>query len=313
MASNERILAIDIGATSIKLCEFEYGKGNSMNLALFAHREYEEELSEGTRMNVVSGLLRQMLAEGGFRARKALLSLSGQSALMRFSRLPVVNYDKKSIKQLAEYEKAADQVVATEELLHESLFEQREVGIDTSSFSSALIHALRQDPDIIMVGEMRDRTSFDAALTAADTGHLVLTTLHATNAYLSINRLLDLYSKEEQDSIRESLANNLHSIISQRLLPKAFGGGRVPAWEIMINTPVISKIIRENHLKDLPGAIAGGGQDGMATFNQSLFNLVSDGTITEEDALIASDNPEAMKMNFNGIFLSAEAGGGITG
>lgn len=104
MASNERILAIDIGATSIKLCEFEYGKGNSINLALFAHREYEEELSEGTRMNVVAGLLRQMLAEGGFRARKALISLSGQSSLMRFSRLPVVNYDKKSIKQLAEFE-----------------------------------------------------------------------------------------------------------------------------------------------------------------------------------------------------------------
>ena len=104
MASNERILAIDIGATSIKLCEFEYGKGNSINLALFAHREYEEELSEGTRMNVVAGLLRQMLAEGGFRARKALISLSGQSSLMRFSRLPVVKYDKKSIKQLAEFE-----------------------------------------------------------------------------------------------------------------------------------------------------------------------------------------------------------------
>ena len=104
MASNERILAIDIGATSIKLCEFEYGKGNTINLALFAHREYEEELSEGTRMNVVAGLLRQMLAEGGFRARKALLSLSGQSSLMRFSRLPVVKYDKKSIKQLAEFE-----------------------------------------------------------------------------------------------------------------------------------------------------------------------------------------------------------------
>ena len=195
----------------------------------------------------------------------------------------------------------------------ESLFEQREVGIDTSSFSSALIHALRQDPDIIMVGEMRDRTSFDAALTAADTGHMVLTTLHATNAYLSINRLLDLYSKEEQDSIRESLANNLHCIISQRLLAKAFGSGRVPAWEIMINTPVISKIIRENRLKDLPNAIAGGGQDGMATFNQSLFALVNDGIITEEDALQASDNPEALKMNFNGIFLSSDSGGGITG
>ncbi len=196
---------------------------------------------------------------------------------------------------------------------NQSLFEQREVGIDTSSFSSALVHALRQDPDIIMVGEMRDRTSFDAALTAADTGHLVLTTLHATNAYLAINRLLDLYSKEEQDSIRESLANNLHSIISQRLIPRAFGNGCVPAWEIMMNTPVISNMIRENRLNSLPAAIAGGREDGMATFNQSLLALVNEGVISEEDALTASDNPEALKMNFNGIFLSSEKGGGITG
>ena len=196
---------------------------------------------------------------------------------------------------------------------NQSLFEQREVGLDTASFSSALIHALRQDPDIIMVGEMRDRASFDAALTAADTGHIVLSTVHATNAYLTINRLIDLYSKEEQDNIRESLANNLHCIISQRLLPRAFGNGRVPAWEIMMNTPVISNMIRENRLNNLPMAIAGGKEDGMATFNQSLLALVNDGMITEEDALEASDNPEALKMNFNGIFLSSEKGGGITG
>ena len=196
---------------------------------------------------------------------------------------------------------------------NQSLFEQREVGLDTSSFSSALVHALRQDPDIIMVGEMRDRTSFDAALTAADTGHMVLTTVHATNAYLTINRLLDLYSKDEQDSIRESLANNLHCIISQRLITRAFGDGRVPAWEIMMNTPVISNMIRENRLNNLPAAIAGGQEDGMATFNQSLLALVNNGLISEEDALEASDNPEALKMNFNGIFLSSEKGGGITG
>ena len=196
---------------------------------------------------------------------------------------------------------------------NQSLFEQREVGLDTASFSSALIHALRQDPDIIMVGEMRDRASFDAALTAADTGHIVLSTVHATNAYLTINRLIDLYSKEEQDNIRESLANNLHCIISQRLLPRAFGNGRVPAWEIMMNTPGISNMIRENRLNNLPMAIAGGKEDGMATFNQSLLALVNDDMITEEDALEASDNPEALKMNFNGIFLSSEKGGGITG
>ncbi|HQL08488.1 MAG TPA: type IV pilus assembly protein PilM, partial [Lentisphaeria bacterium] len=102
--AHDRILAIDIGATSIKLCEFEYASSGEVRLALFAHREYEEELSEGTRMGVVAGLLRQMLAEGGFTARKAMICMSGQSALTRFSRLPAMNYDRKQIKQLAEYE-----------------------------------------------------------------------------------------------------------------------------------------------------------------------------------------------------------------
>ncbi|MGI5922530.1 MAG: type IV pilus assembly protein PilM [Lentisphaeria bacterium] len=102
--AHDRILAIDIGATSIKLCEFEYASGGEVHLALFAHREYEEELSEGTRLGVVAGLLRQMLAEGGFSARKAMICMSGQSALTRFSRLPAMNYDRKQIKQLAEYE-----------------------------------------------------------------------------------------------------------------------------------------------------------------------------------------------------------------
>ena len=193
-----------------------------------------------------------------------------------------------------------------------SVFEQREVGIDTSSFNSALTHVLRQDPDIIVVGEMRDRESFNAVLSAADTGHLVISTVHATNAYLTINRLLDFYQKGEQDSIRESLANNLHSIISQRLITKVFGNGRIPAWEIMVNTPAISGMIRENRLAELPSVIAGGKEDGMETFNQCLFNLVSNGLISEEDALTASDNPEALQMNFNGIFLSSQKGG-ITG
>ena len=191
------------------------------------------------------------------------------------------------------------------------LFEQREVGIDTESFSSALVHALRQDPDIIMVGEMRDRTSFEAALQAADTGHLVLTTLHATNAYQSINRILDLFEKEEQDALRETLANNLAAIISQRLVSKAMGNGRVPAWEILLNTPMVTKLISDNRLDKLPDVIAGSVNEGMSTFNQSLLNLVNNGLITEEDALEASDKPDALRMNFEGIFLSAD--GGIIG
>ena len=128
-----------------------------------------------------------------------------------------------------------------------------------------------------------------------------------------INRLLDLYPKEEQDSIRDSLANNLRGIFSQRLIPKAFEYGRVPAWELMVNTPIVTNLIRTNNLTKLPIAIAGGKEDGMATFNQSLLELVNKGLISEEDALVSSDNPDALKMNFNGIFLSSDKGGGITG
>ncbi len=186
--------------------------------------------------------------------------------------------------------------------------EQREVGLDTESFQSALKHVLRQDPDIIMVGEMRDKFSFEAALQAADTGHLVMTTLHSSNASQTINRILDFYDKSEQDSIREALAINLRAIISQRLIPKAFGEGRVPGNEIMVNTPIITKLLMENRLDKLHNAIAAGAQDGMMTFNQRLLDLVNAGQITEEDAMEYSDNVEQLKMNFQGIFLGSDKG-----
>ena len=187
----------------------------------------------------------------------------------------------------------------------DSYFEQREVGIDTISFASALKHVLRQDPDVVMIGEMRDKFSFEAALQAADTGHLVMTTLHASNASQTINRILDFYEQSEQPPIREALANNLCAIISQRLVPLAVEDGRVPTTEIMLNTPLVYKLLHEDRLGSLPAAIAAGKNDGMMTFNQSLLGLVNDGTISEEDALEYSDNPEALTMNFQGIFLSA--------
>ena len=185
-----------------------------------------------------------------------------------------------------------------------SYIEQREVGIDTESFASSLKHVLRQDPDVIMVGEMRDKFSFEAALQAADTGHLVMTTLHASNSTQAVNRILDFYEKSEQDSIREALAINLYATISQRLLPEAFGNGRVPAVEIMINTPIVGKLLENNKLDKLALAVEAGRNDGMISFNQCLYDLVNDGRITEEDALEAASNPEALKMNFEGIFLA---------
>ena len=183
------------------------------------------------------------------------------------------------------------------------MFEQREVGLDTCSFQSALVHALRQDPDIIMVGEMRDKESFESALQAADTGHMVLSTLHATNASQAVNRILDFFPKAEQDSIREALALNLQATIAQRLLPKAMGKGVVPVNEIMINTPIVQKLIRENELERLGDAIAAGKEDGMMTFNACLLERINNGEITEEVGLEASAEPDALRMNLKGIFV----------
>lgn len=182
------------------------------------------------------------------------------------------------------------------------IIEQREVGLDTLSFERALVHVMRQDPDVIMIGEMRDSQSFMAALAAADTGHLVLTTLHTTTAYSAIGRILDFFPAHERDQIRRQIAANLQAIICQRLVP-AIAGGVVPAVEIMINTPTVRKLIEENRLDKLFAAIETGTEDGMQTFNQSLYNLVKAKMITEEEALAKATNPEALKMNFRGIFL----------
>jgi twitching motility protein PilT len=185
---------------------------------------------------------------------------------------------------------------------NQSVVEQREVGLDTLSFHHALVHILRQDPDIIMIGEMRDDISFSAAMSAADTGHLVLSTLHTTNASQSISRILDFFNADEREQIRRQLAGTLQAVICQRMVP-TIAGAMTPALEIMINTPTVRKLIEENRLDKLPAAIETGGDDGMINFNQALFNLVKQGKVTEKEALAKASNPQALEMNFKGIFL----------
>src|SRR5262245_9747968 len=185
---------------------------------------------------------------------------------------------------------------------NQCVVEQREVGLDTLSFHHALKHVLRQDPDIIMIGEMRDSTSFTAAMSAADTGHLVLSTLHTTNASQSVNRILDFFKADEREQIRRQLAGTLQAVICQRMTTTV-AGGMTPALEIMINTPIVKKLIEENRLDKLPAAIETGNDDGMIDFNQALFKLVKDGKVTEEEALSKATNPQALEMNFKGIFL----------
>ena len=186
---------------------------------------------------------------------------------------------------------------------NQSIVEQREVGLDTQSFARGLKSALRQDPDIIMIGEMRDSITFQAAMSAADTGHLVLSTLHTTNAAQSVGRILDFFKADEREQVRRQLAGTLRAVICQRMV-RTVEGTMTPACEIMLNTVTIRKMLEDNRLDKLGAAIETGHDDGMQDFNRALFQLVQDGRVTKEEALSKAGNPQALEMNFKGIFLS---------
>lgn len=180
------------------------------------------------------------------------------------------------------------------EFVHESkkcLVNQREVHRDTLGFSEALRSALREDPDIILVGEMRDLETIRLALTAAETGHLVFGTLHTTSAAKTIDRVVDVFPAEEKSMVRSMLSESLQSVISQTLLKK-IGGGRVAAHEIMIGTPAIRNLIREDKVAQMYSAIQTGGSLGMQTLDSCLKGLVSKGIVTRENAREKSKNPE---------------------
>jgi twitching motility protein PilT len=180
-----------------------------------------------------------------------------------------------------------------------SLINQREIGYDTKSFSEALKRALRQDPDIILVGEMRDPETISIAMTAAETGHLVLSTLHTNDAKQSIDRIIDTFPPEQQHQVRMQLAMTLCATVSQRLVRTSDGKGRVAAIEIMINTPTIRKLIEEGKIGMIDKIMAESASlYKMQTYNQHLFQLVKDGIITREDALSISLNPNDLKIMF---------------
>jgi twitching motility protein PilT len=185
-----------------------------------------------------------------------------------------------------------------------SVVNQREIGIDVSDFHRALKAVVRQDPDVILVGEMRDHVSFDAALMASETGHLVFATIHASSAPQTIGRLLDLFPTERQPLIRQSLAFNLRAIMCQRLLPSCKEGVKmVPAVEIMFNNATAVKLIMNAEDKKLSDLIRASKEEGMQDFNMSLVDLINRGLITKKTALQYSPNPDQLKMNLQGIYL----------
>lgn len=208
-----------------------------------------------------------------------------------------------------------DHIISLEdpiEFVHEDILStitQREIGIDTQDFKTALRALMREDPDVILIGEMRDIETFEAAMHASETGHLVFSTLHTTNVMLTVDRIVDLFPPSQHQQVRTQLSYQIQAIVSQRLVPSADGSGRVPAVEIMFRNPGISALIRENNLKQIPGALVAGRDDGNQTFNMSIVSLYEQGLITEADALAASDNADELKMNMQGIYSASSRGG----
>jgi twitching motility protein PilT len=171
---------------------------------------------------------------------------------------------------------------------------QREVGTDVPSFAEAIRRALRQDPDIILVGEMRDLETIEAAITAAETGHIVFGTLHTTGAQGTVNRIIDVFPTNQQEQIRTQLSTAIIGIVSQTLLPKKGGSGRVAAYEMLVVTPAIANLIRENKTYRITSAIQTGGKLGMQLLDDHMFRLWRAGIVEKKDIMVKANNPDEL-------------------
>jgi twitching motility protein PilT len=190
-----------------------------------------------------------------------------------------------------------------------SMINQREIGFDTMTYDAALRHVVRQTPDVIFLGEMRDQPTVVAALSAAETGHLVISTLHTVNAVQAVERILSFFPPHQHDQVRLQLSLNLEGVLSQRLLPRKNDQTRVPAIEIMLGTPTVRDLLFEGKTRELHKAIYEGSHYyGSQTFNQSLRHLYKHGLITYEDAMAAADNPDELKLELRGISKGAATG-----
>ncbi|MBR6099383.1 PilT/PilU family type 4a pilus ATPase [bacterium] len=185
---------------------------------------------------------------------------------------------------------------------------QRQVGIDTPTFASGIKYALRQDPDVIFVGEIRDLDTLDAALKAAETGHLVFATLHTNDAVQTLYRIINMYDPGVREQIRRQIAQTLRGTIAQKLVRTADGNSRRPALEVLVVTSTVKDLIIKNQIEDIYEYINKGGYDNMITMNSSLINLVDAGLITREIALEASDNRTEMEQYFRGVYRGTKNG-----
>ena len=186
-----------------------------------------------------------------------------------------------------------------------SLFQQREIGLDVPSFELAIKAVLRQNPDVILIGEMRDRETFETAISAAETGHLVFSTMHAATVAQSLTRLFEFFPPEEQIQARRAISGSLRGFICQKLIPNIDGNGRVPANEILTADATVKNLILEGQFEKIQGILEGSGDSSSFSFNKDLYRLIKAGRISKADGLRFSPNPQALEMNLKGIFIKS--------
>lgn len=242
---------------------------------------------------------------------KSLLELNLPKQLEQFARLkqgfflivgPVGQGKSTTMASLVELinVERAEHIITIEEPIEylfeskKSIIDQREIGLDTKDFATALKSAFREDANVLMIGEMRSRETISAAVTAAETGHLVISTLHTNNAPQTIDRIIDSFPAEQQDQARSQLANSLVGIFSQRLIPRT-NGGLIPAYELLINTKAVANLIRENRTHEIDVLIETGSEQGMIDINHSLLELVRRGEITVEEARFHAFNKKTFE------------------
>ncbi|HOV77854.1 MAG TPA: PilT/PilU family type 4a pilus ATPase, partial [Sedimentisphaerales bacterium] len=190
---------------------------------------------------------------------------------------------------------------------NKAIVSQREIGLDVPNFEDALTYLMRQDPDVVFVGEMRDAKTVTAGMRAAETGHMVMGTMHSSNASQAVHRLLDLFPTNERELVRQALATSIRAIVSQVLLPSIReGSDRIPAVEVLLATPAVRKLISEGREADLPAVIRASQREGMQDLTENLCKLVQDGWIDPKDAYKYAPNVEELKMALKGIRTTAE-------
>ena len=189
-----------------------------------------------------------------------------------------------------------------------SIVSQRQVGIDTTSFPDGVKYALRQDPDVILIGEIRDKETVESALKASETGHLVFATMHTNDAVQTINRIINMFEPQDRDFIRKQVASTLRGTIAQKLVAKKDGGGRHPACEILVCTPTVKDFIEKNEIDNVYELVKKGSFNDMLTLNMSLYKLVERDIITKEEALDSSDNKNELMQMFKGIYHGTKGG-----